>query len=132
MSMSKPDNNPGESMKQKQSIFVHLLYAATFLIAVFIFIGYKESKIDQVNSCLAGARKSYEENWAQACKTTAKIEKEGYAKCMKDQSMSASDCVKIWEPKRDATANCSLPIKNADHIDTQLDRDNNLCMRYAS
>jgi hypothetical protein len=68
--------------------------------------------------CLSDAREVYEKDWAAACKTTAKAEKEGYANCMNE---TPDICKSIWNPKRDASANCALPTKVADRIDSRLE-----------
>src|SRR5579862_2805382 len=97
------------------------------IVTLFIYGAWTKLRVD---ICLSDARDAYEQNWAAACKTTAKIEKEGYANCMSDPNETAGSCKSIWNPKRNASANCSLPSKAADRIDSRLEKAKDFCVRY--
>lgn len=83
----------------------------------------------RVDLCLDSARDSYYQNWAAACKTTAKAGREGYADCMNDPHVTARDCKRIWN-QRDASARCALPMIIANQIDSRLNKDRSFCVSH--
>lgn len=97
------------------------------IIALFIYEAWTKARVD---NCLTDARAAYEQDWAAACKTTAKSEREAYANCMNIPGETASICRSVLNPKRDASANCALPAKSAEYIDSQLDKAKNFCVSY--
>jgi len=97
------------------------------IIALFTYGAWTKARVD---TCLNDARDAYEQDWAAACKITAKTEREGYADCINGPNETAGDCKRIWNPKRDASANCALPTKGAEYINSRLEKAKNFCVSY--
>jgi hypothetical protein len=115
------DNNSSDKKTSYKGIIIFAI------ITLFIYGAWTKLRVDD---CLVDARNSYEHEWAASCKSTAKLEKEGYAKCVNDSNETASICKGIWNPKRDPSANCALPTKIADRIESRLEHAKNFCVRY--
>lgn len=56
--------------------------------------------------------------------------KDGYADCMNNTNGTTSACKRAWNPKRDTSANCTLPSIVADRIEFRLDKAKNFCASY--
>lgn len=97
------------------------------IIALFIYGAWTKIRVD---ICLSDARDEYNQNWSAACKTTAKTARESYADCMNDSNETAHICKSIWNPKRNSGANCELPTKTAEYINSQLEKDKTFCVSY--
>lgn len=97
------------------------------IIALFIYGAWTKARVD---ICLNDARDMYVQDWAAACKNTAKAMKEGYVDCINNPNETASDCKRIWNPKQDASKNCSLPNVVADRIDSRFEKTKNFCISY--
>lgn len=113
------------SSSQKKTSYKGVIIFA--IIALFIYGAWTKARVD---ICLSDASDAYQQDWAAACKTTAKAEKEGYANCMADNNETASFCKSIWNPKPNASASCALPTKVADRIDSRLEKAKNFCVSY--
>jgi len=123
--LSKMTKDDSSTFAHKKTSYKGVIAFA--IIAVFVYGAWTKLRTDD---CLNDARNSYESDWKAACKATAKSEKEGYANCVNDTNQSGINCKSIWNPKRDATANCALPTAIADRLESRLDKAKNFCVSY--
>ena len=102
-------------LKNEKNYFIHIIYASSFLLAVFTIIGYlvwskyqttvqKRIEIEQrieiqaaqdrikktrTLNCVIIARKSYDENWASACTENANRIQAALKNCVNSSEKSA-------------------------------------------
>jgi hypothetical protein len=105
-------------------------YKGVIIFAIIALCAYGAWTKLRTDYCLIDASDAYENEWKAACKRTAKSESEGYANCVNDPNESTINCKSIWNPKRDASANCALPSTVADRIDSRLEKAKNFCVSY--
>ena len=76
--------------------------------------------------CLAEADDLYTTNWANACKSYAKIVEEGYKNCV--ATSDTSICRSVWKTP-DLSPDCSLPSARADTVNKYHEDAKNECFR---
>lgn len=97
---------------QKSNYSIHLIYAGSFIVAVFMFIGYmawnnhqialqkenEQIRKIKVLGCIQYAEKSYAQSWANACKQNAEKTQEALSSC-ENQADSLNKYLNVPEVK---------------------------------
>jgi len=80
--------------------------------------------------CLNSMRKSYEGDWANACKTQAKIHSAQLKNCLETRGMGETFCHSIYGDA-DPSPNCALRSSIADDINKSHDKEKQRCLAEA-
>jgi hypothetical protein len=88
------------------------------------------------DTCLYGARKNYEANWATACESVSKVSAEKLRACLSDRqiinnpSMGENYCRRIYTTI-DPSSDCILPKPSAESINQTYKQEQEKCLAEA-
>jgi len=97
----------------------------------------RESQIRlKYETCLIGARKNYEMNWAKACDSVSRIMEDSLRNCLSDKQimsnpyMGENYCRRTYKTIT-PSPDCSLPKSRAESIDQRYKQEEDKCLTEA-